>query len=264
MVDLLILTSCINPPKQDFLMLTDQTERYTQMIDSIKYYITAGVFKNIVVCDGSNYNLENEEIRNNADINNINLEILYFNQDFSSVRKFGKGYGEGEIMRYIIENSQLYRKATNFIKITGRLKIININKIYHRLNPQNNYFNFFPATKIGCVDTRFYMIQKVIYESVLINSYKKVNDRLRNSYEYCFTDDLHNNNIRFYCFPEVPEFIGYSGTTNTRYGKDSFYHLENILTKLGIMKTKIGASSISTLYVLIKVWTTLKNFMTIK
>lgn len=261
MADLLILTSCINPPRQNFLKLTDFKERYLQTVDSIKFYIDTGVFENIVICDGSNYNLKNDKIVTYAKERNVNLEILCFKQNFSNVIKFGKGYGEGEIVEFITKHSQLYNNIKNFIKITGRLKILNIKDIISKLDENKDYFDFFPAIKIGCVDTRFYMIRKHVFETVLLNSYKKVNDDNRYSYEYSFTDDLHLNNVHPYRFPVAPIFSGYSGTTNTQYTKDCYYYLKRILINLGILNTKITAVSFSGLYIFNKIRNLLSKYV---
>lgn len=259
MDNLLILTSCIRPPKQDLLKLIDSKKRYLQTVDCLEFYINSRSFKNIVICDGSDYNLSNESIVKLALENNINLEILYFKQNFEKVRMQGKGYGEGEIMKYIINNSKLYHDCYYITKITGRLKVLNIDIILKRLDLTKTYFNYFPAKKIGCVDTRFFVMSKHIYEKYLINSYEYVNDKSGNSYEYCLTDSLKEYKINPTPFPKVPIFSGYSGTTNATYRKDKFYYLELVLTKIGLMNSKFCAYLLLALNIYDKIILTLKG-----
>ena len=56
--------------------------------------------------------------------NNITLEVISFMGDIRQMKK-GKGYGEGEIIRYTV-CSLLMKECKYFIKSTGRLKIKNI------------------------------------------------------------------------------------------------------------------------------------------
>ena len=56
MVDLLVLTSCVAPPSQEMLKLTDKGERYKQTIDCLRYYFENQIVTKVIICDGSNYN----------------------------------------------------------------------------------------------------------------------------------------------------------------------------------------------------------------
>lgn len=241
MIDLLILTSCIQPPKQDFLKLVNTDQRLEQTLTCVKFYIDSSAFQRIIICDGSNYQLDNTGISEYAAKHNVKLEILTFNQDFEKVAEFGKGYGEGEIMKYIVRNSILYKESSFFIKITGRLRIKNIKEITVKMKSMHTYFNIFPSRYIGCVDTRIYGIGTNLYEELFLDVYKQVDDRNRRSYEFCFTDTIKQNSLDITCFPEVPQIEGISGTNNKAYKLDAVYYTECLLTKLNLMNTSFSS-----------------------
>lgn len=237
MIDLLVVTSCINPRQQKNLQLFDPEERYQQTIECLKFFIDSAMFKSIVVCDGSGYNFAQNEIKKYSEEKKIELELLSFQQDFSKVEKLGKGYGEGEIMKYIVDNSRLFKKSHFFLKITGRLRVINIKEICQKISSGKVYFNIIPARYIGCVDTRLYGMNTEIYIRYFIDTYKAVNEQEHKSYEYCFTDTIRENKIELHSFPVVPLYAGISGTNNTEYSPDIVYKVECLLTKVGIMNT---------------------------
>lgn len=241
MIDLLILTSCIKPVQQEYLKLTAYEERYKQTIDSLKFYIDYCNFSKIVLCDGSGYSFDNDLIVSYAEQRNVSLEILSFFQDFDKVRTQGKGFGEGEIMHYIVSNSKLYSESRNFVKITGRLIIENIVDIINKVKYSDGvYFNIIASRYMGSVDTRIYIIPCDLYKHYFNHVYNFVDDNKGETYEIIFGRTLKENKIRFYPLPEVPIICGYSGTDNKRYKKDSMYYLMYILTKVKLMNTKIA------------------------
>lgn len=237
MVDLLILTSCIAPCKQELLALQDKDTRFKQTIECIKRFVDSGTFKKILICDGSNINLQNHFIAEYAESKGILFESLSFQQDNKSVKFKGKGYGEGEIMDFLVNNSRLFEESDSFIKVTGRLFVSNIVEINNNLCLDRIYFNYIPSKRIGCVDTRLYAMPTFIYRKYFQESYKDVNDYKCRSYEICFTDTLRDNKLTFSPLPFAPVFWGISGTNNKPYTKDISYFIINKLTSLGIMNT---------------------------
>lgn len=244
MIDLLVITSCVNPPRQQFLRLVDSKERMMQTKQCLDFFISSRLFRNIVICDGSNVDCVDQDLINKAENNDVKLETLFFKQDFEKVMLLGKGYGEGEIMEFVVKNSVLFKQSTFFIKITGRLKVSNIRSLLMNINTSLVYFNIFPARKLGCVDTRLYGMPTDRFVHYFLTAYKQVNDNQRRSYEYCFTDVLHFNKLRFSPFAYVPVFEGFSGTENRRYSKDLVYWTEFILNDFGLMNTKFASIAI--------------------
>ncbi len=241
MADLLVLTSCIRPAQQDNLKLGDWEERYGQTITSLKYYIDSGTFEYIVICDGSGYDLSSDDIMQYADKHGVDLESLSFIQNQELVKKKGKGFGEGEIMSYIVCNSRLFKASNFFIKVTGRLIVTNIGEIVHKIDiAKAPFFNIIISKVIGSVDTRVYGMTTSMYAEYFIDAYQSVDDSKGNTYEIVFGKVLKANNISFSPLPIVPILQGKSGTDNKDYSKDITYYANQALTKLGVMNSMLA------------------------
>ena len=120
----ILLTACVNPEGMIYTKLQDPEIRKQHYLESLKFYIEKTVYK-IVLIENSLYPLENE-IRKYIDSGR--LEYMTFDgNNFDKIK--GKGYGEGLIIKYALENSAFIKKTDYIIKITGRLIIKNINKL---------------------------------------------------------------------------------------------------------------------------------------
>ncbi len=213
----LLITGCISPsPHVKNLTIQNAEERYRQYIDALIFYISETKIKNIVYCDNSNY-LENKEIMQIARQYNKNFEWLSFQGDFKLVNKYGKGYGEGEIIEYALFNSKIIKTCSILVKVTGRLKVINIDRIIRHSN-NNNYF--FYITKRYCqkfVDTRFYIINKNDYINYFIKQYKNVRDSENIFIEHVFAKVIIKERLKYKHFIIEPNILGISGTNGKKY-----------------------------------------------
>lgn len=120
---LILLTSCIQPVlSQKYSVVNDENIRLNQYLDAIRFYLSE-TSASILFIDNSGYDISDyPEVR--EWIANGRIEVLSYNDE--SVRKRGKGYGEQHIIKFASENSHLYKRSRYIIKITGRLKILNI------------------------------------------------------------------------------------------------------------------------------------------
>lgn len=216
---ILLITGCIYPNrKQPYLTISDPKVRYEQYIESIKYYINCEKVKTIVFCDNSNYlNFEYSKMLELAEKRNKKFEWLTFQGDDKSVETKGKGYGEGEIIKYALSNSKYLIKANSFAKVTGRLIISNIDNIIGKMNHQRNYFNCDLYSSNG-VDTRFYYCQKEFYEESLENLYLQCNDVQGITLEKLFYSVIKKANY-IKNIPYYPVFVGVSAGNGIIYSE---------------------------------------------
>lgn len=168
----LIITGCVRPNiRQRFLVLKDEEERLRQYIASVRFYISESPFTKIVFCDNSNYQYaEIDTLVKLAQSYGKEFEWLAFQGDSSKILVHGKGYGEGEIIRYALDNSKLTAIAHSFAKVTGRLTIGNIDQVIHNAKPNTNYFNRDIYRGHG-TDTRFYLCDIDFYKRNLLDAY---------------------------------------------------------------------------------------------
>jgi hypothetical protein len=207
--------------------LTDTKLRLDYLADSLRLWAASGVRK-IVVCDGSTYAIASE-LANVIDLSALpcNLEVLGFINSVSNVSRFGKGYGEGEIVKYAITHSKLISEADCFVKCTGKLFVVNYWSVVRSFNGEFGAFYGGPLFWPQRVDTRFYIASKKFFLSNMIEAYSSVNDRngiyLENVY---FSVLINAGNFRW-ILNRPPKYVGVSGSFGRSYEVDklSFFRL---------------------------------------
>lgn len=91
----LLLTSSIIAHDQG-VKLKDTNARLRHAIESVEQWLRVDPQLPIVLCDGSNFDLR---LALSDRFAGATIEYLRFENDQEMVRKFGRGYGEGEIVR---------------------------------------------------------------------------------------------------------------------------------------------------------------------
>ena len=185
---------------------------------SLLIFLDSKEIKKIIVCDNSGFDYSKIfKVKERIARSNKKFEFLKFNGSLSQIQEFGKGYGEGEIMTYVFKNSDLIKEdELSFIKITGRLKVINIDLILNTTKPLHSYFqsvNLNPFVKFSKVDTRFYMCTKQLFKDVLQDSFHNVNDKEGYFLEHAYYHALTENKTKYNSFLFLPNFLGISGST---------------------------------------------------
>jgi hypothetical protein len=220
-MSLLIITSTVNV-NSSLTVLVDPEIRLQQYISSILFYIKVKNLKSIIVCDNSGYDYsKTNALKTLAEKYSKKIEFLSFTSDHVNTMKYGKGYGEGEIMEFVVKNSQLYKNGENsFFKVTGRIIIPNIEKVIRFTPPRKNCFQrtVFNSLKTeDKIDTRFYYIKKVEFEKYLIRSYKNVNDNEGFYLEHAYFKSIIKDKIKYSLFYILPFIKGVSGSTGVDY-----------------------------------------------
>ena len=217
----LIITSTINV-NSNFTVLVDPEIRLQQYLSSIKFYIKIKNLDSIIICDNSGYDYSKEEsLIALAQKHAKKTEFLFFNSDSTNTMKYGKGYGEGEIIKFIVNNSALYRNGDkSFFKVTGRVIVSNLELIIKTVSANKNYFQRISFNSLRAeekIDTRFYHIKKDEYEKYLLNSYLSVNDAEGFYLEHCFFKSVLENKMNFSFFYILPFIEGISGSSGVSY-----------------------------------------------
>ncbi len=214
----LVMTACISPPAQVInLCVKDMDYRKQQYIEAICFYIEKTEVKNIVFCDNSAQPV-NEMLCRRAKEKRKNFEWLSFQGDYQKVEELGKGYGEGEILEYVVNNSKLLKKCNYMAKITGRLKLLNINAVLRLLSTSAFHFRSYLHEDNGLfVDTRFFVARIDHFRGELVDVYKKVNDSIGFYYEYAIASRVQEKGIMYRNFPLALNMAGESGSTGYSY-----------------------------------------------
>jgi hypothetical protein len=200
--------------------LRDAGERERQYIDALTFFIRETPFSRIIVCDNSGYTYPLALTQLAASLGK-RLEVLGFNGDKEAMGRCGKGYGEGEIMAYTLAHSRLLAETEGFLKVTGRLKVVNTEKLLWKADHRQTYFMpvslirprwLVPAAARPCVEIRVYYIPTAVFRDVLCEAYRTVSDDKTYFLEHAYHDALAASSVTVRCFPAAPEITGISGS----------------------------------------------------
>jgi hypothetical protein len=219
----LILPSSVfvNAP---YTVLQDPAKRESQYMDSIGFYIRETPFTRIIVCDNSGF-VYPPSLQMLAASYDKEIELLSFTGNITLVTSLGKGYGEGEIMEYVFKNSRLLRAVNGFLKVTGRLKLVNVTPVIQKSDIDRNYFMpvsllrprfLVPRAARPCVDIKVYYCTKQFFSDTLLTVYKTVRERETYFLEHAYYTAIAASGKRVYCFSPAPEFTGFSGSNGWR------------------------------------------------
>ena len=225
----LLITSAINVVAP-LTYLNNTEDRLNQLFISVVNWFEKYQNLKIVVCDGSGYDFSDCELFQDSRFSGECLELISFNYDFELVRKYGKGNGEGQIIKYALNTSDFLSKTDFFAKVTGRLFVNNAN-YYFENTPENvycqfnfNYKNIFFPIYSDAMDTRFYVIRRDFYREHLMDLYKRVDDLNGIFLEHVFFEKMNSllsekHELIFWCNFEV---TGISGSNGLIYSEYSF------------------------------------------
>lgn len=148
----ILLTGTIHPNSNDILSVKDPQERKKQYLEAISFYLKNTSYK-IIFTENSGTSLKKKFEGNER------MEFLTFTSPYT-VPDRGKGWKELEIMDYAIKNSKFIKSGGPVLKITGRLKLLNIDKIENqveRLRSESDYFIICNIYKPFKMDSRCFL-----------------------------------------------------------------------------------------------------------
>jgi len=253
-MEILLLTASINAKLASpiYTHLTDTEERLAQYKNTLKRYIEDSSFDKLVFCENTGFNFSKDYLIDLAIKNNKQIEFLTFISDIKAVNKYGKGYGEGECLKYAIENSEFINNNKVFYKVTGRLFVENINLIIKKHSNINNCF-YTDGWNSTSVNTFFFKCDASFFKTYLENSYLEVNDSQGRFLEFIYFDILIKQRIRsFRCLPFIS---GNSGSTGNAYTVESEYRIKKIYNFFGFYSLNIG------IYKILRILKKIKSIM---
>jgi hypothetical protein len=203
-----------------FTYLRDAGQREAQYMDALRSLIMDGPIGKIIVCDNSGYSYPGF-LYGLAELYNKELELLSFKGDVEAVARYGKGYGEGEIMDFVWQFSHLIKRVEGFFKVTGRLEVANIRSMLKRSDLLLNYFMpvslfrprwMVPKAARPCVDTRVYYVTRDFFAHHLRPAYKEVREKEIYFLEHAYYKAIVQSGVPVHCFNPPPEIVGMSGS----------------------------------------------------
>lgn len=212
--------------------VVDKSIRLKQYLDSLRYaIINYHSITNIVFADNTNFQYDYSEIFLLARKFEKELEIITFKGDMERTKKQGKGFGEGEILHYVVINSKLLQRSKAFVKLTGRLTVKNFDSIIKNTTENQNYF-FLPSFiwyhRVSSMSTVLYKVNKDFFVNHLLKAYEKVNDK----------ENLELENLYFAIVkPFSPTYFKYYPLICGQSGSNGTYH--NNVSAVELWKRKL-------------------------
>jgi len=201
--------------------LKDTKERTRLTLESVREWLQMDPRPTIVLCDGSNFDFTALVAQNFPD---ATVECLHFENDQEQVRRNGRGYGEGEIVRYALNHSRLIAEAGCFAKCTAKLWVSNFQQCARQWNGRFlckgvflDAFSPFKKTRLAYIDTRFYMTSVDFYRDYFVDAHLRVSKQSQHGLEECFLETLLEKNIKKSLFTVMPVIAGVGGGTGTYY-----------------------------------------------
>lgn len=179
----ILLTGTITPNSYSKLKVIEPTIRKQQYLEALNFYIQKTSFK-IVFAENSGDQLEDFPVLPDR------IEYLSFKSEPIQPDR-GKAYKELEIIDFAIHNSSFIKQAKSVAKITGRLKVLNFNRLsekFIKLEKKKHNLVFANSFKPRNMDSRcfFFTLDFWPYQK---NSGQNIT--LRYNFELSLWDAVH-------------------------------------------------------------------------
>ena len=232
-----LLTSCVIVSDHS-VSLKDENSRIRLTVESIEKWLAISPELRLVICDGSAFDFSRIVLEK---FPQANIECLFFQNNEQLVALHGKGYGEGEIVNYALQNSIYLKESDFFAKCTGKLWVENFfeclrgwNEVFLCKGYFSNVFSF-RKTEFSYMDTRFYLADKSFYLKYLASAYLDVGGAQGLSLEHCFRNVILKENFKGVLFNVPPVICGVGGGSGTYYKNNLKRRIKEVL-RLRIVK----------------------------
>ena len=240
--------------------ILDREDRLFQYLESLDYAIeNYKKITHIIFCENTGYNYDYNSLKEKAELRGKLLEVIIFKGNYSIIQQKGKGYGEGEIIEYALDNSKYLKDCQSFYKLTGRLIVRNMDRIIAGTKSKNA-FDFQPGAiynrNQNHIETIFYKTERDLYQKYLYQAYQDVDESKIEYLEHVYYQQL--NGLKLKSFRFLPQISGQSGTTGEEYQKPYYLRLlEKLYYAIGIhnlQKNWIEKILFDILSVMITLW----------
>ncbi|CAM8661104.1 hypothetical protein MCEMIEM13_01707 [Comamonadaceae bacterium] len=210
--------------------LQDPTERARLAMESVKQWRSIAPQNPLVLCDGSGFDFQPMVA---ALPSGAAVECLSFQNNVSLVQEHGRGYGEGEIVRYALENSVLIESAGCFAKCTSKLWVENFSDSMRSWNGKlhikgvfDHAFSPWQLTSLAYIDTRFYAMDIGTYQQYFQQAHESIRSKEGYGLEESFRDIFLKKQLRGCLMSPPPVICGVGGGTGAYYKNTALRQLK--------------------------------------
>lgn len=201
--------------------LADQNKRLEFSLESLRQWKKRFPHQPIVVCDGSSFDFQ-PYVKKFLPYDNI--ECLFFENDQTRVAQHGRGYGEGEIVRYALQHSQRIQQAGCFAKCSSKLWVTNFEACAQAWQGElllqgifTGVFEPWQETVFSYIDTRFYISSIDAYQTFFQDAHLRIREKEGFGLENAFHQIFLENRLHRALSPVAPVICGVGGGIGTYY-----------------------------------------------
>lgn len=215
-----LLTSSVVAYDTD-VALRDTQGRIRLTLESIQEWLRVDPALRLVICDGSQHDFSAAVAQR---FPRAAIECLHFDNPQHLVRQHGRGYGEGEIVRYALNHSKFIAEAGCFAKCTSKLWVDNFLACAAGWQGGLRFkavfldvFSPIRPTRLAYIDTRFYIASCEAYRQYFQDAHFRIRKDEGYGLEECFRDIFLEQRFRGALFTVPPVICGVGGGTGVFY-----------------------------------------------
>ena len=224
-----LITTAISPPEGiPALKMTDPVTRFVMTKAAIFFWAAQGIGR-LVIADATG-----STVLNNDDISvlrqmNVDVEQISYQQNNALVRQKGKGYGEGALIDFALDNSAFLKQSDSFFKCTGKVYCPNFDKIFQMIR-QNDITSIFwrrlddGDAMLQWTENRFFYTTPSFAKKHLVPAYLMSDDAISTAEYNCA---LMLQALLPSAKSLRPFFAGFGGGTGEQYFDQSMGVLDN-------------------------------------
>jgi hypothetical protein len=222
----LLITTAIAPPANTpMLRMADSNMRSITTKAAIFFWVGQGQ-KSIVICDATASSVLTEAELAVIRKLGVSIEQLAFQQDGALLLLRGKGFAEGQLIKFAVQNSQLLRQSEYFFKCTGKIFCRNfaaLADLIGRNNIGSMFWKLFEGSLVdrNLVDGRFFYTSIGDFQRLILPAYERSSEAQILEYQLALGLESLSRGTSF-----RPQLTGFSGGTGAQYPESYLGELE--------------------------------------
>lgn len=211
----LVMTATFRAEATPTLVVRDEGDRILQYLCALVSWARPKHVRRIVFAENSNTTFDFASVVRHLEAAGKEVEVLVFDGNKEAAR-LGKGFGEGEILEYIFNNSRLIHRSRSFYKITGRIFVDNFDLVSeYTTSPDAFRRKEGKAGKPSKVNTVFFKCSRALFETKLVHAYRQVDEPKGVYFEHVYFNAL--SDVETADFGVLPAFVGQQASTGKIY-----------------------------------------------
>lgn len=211
---LLLITATIHPGSTPFVARSDPEQRRKEYFASFRRLLDSGLNADLLFCENSGADLS--EFRELASHYRNSVRILSFSGN-AGAEKFGKGYGELEILKYCFATVPEVAQYRYILKISGRYQYCNIVELAKGISEATADVICDLHVNLQYADTKTFAFKPEIALKYLFPFQHEIDDEGRVFIEHLMARCVHRallDGYKWSLLPATPITEGISATSN--------------------------------------------------